>query len=91
VDVVSSGPYTVCVENVQHEMFREGAVCVLRCGGLELRKKVDPKQADLVFEGVDLPLGLNTLQIDFEGDIAPKKWRYNLADLGHRLVWVRKE
>ncbi len=91
VDVVSRGPYTVCIENVQHEMFREGSECVLRCGGLVLRKKVDPKLADLVFEGVDLPAGRHTLQIDFEGDIAQKKWRYNLADLGHRLVWVRKE
>lgn len=91
IDVRSKGPYMICIENLQHTMFGENIIATLRCGDLEISKPVDPVLADLLFEGVDLPLGTHALQVDFSGDVLDKKWRYNLADLGHRLVWIRKE
>lgn len=91
IDVKSTGPYMICVENLQHTMFGDEVTCTLRCGDVEISQPVDPIKADLLFEGVELPLGVHTFQIDFSGDVLDKKWRYNLADLGHRLVWIRKE
>jgi len=91
IEVATEGTYMVCVENLQHHMFGEGVVAVLRCGDVERRQQLDPKLADLVFEGVNLPLGRHVLELDFEGDVTPKPWRYGLQDLGHRLVWIRKE
>lgn len=91
VEIVSEGNYTICIENLRHDMFGENVQCVLRCGDLTLKKPVDKNKVDLVFEGAPLPLGRYTFQIDFEGDVQQKTWRYGLADLGHRLVWIRKE
>lgn len=98
VEVLSEGPYTIGIENIRHDMFGTNAQCVIRCGDMEISKPVLSNQAfpnlqnvDLIFEGVTLPLGRHTLQIDIEGEVQQKTWRFGLDDLGHRLVWIRKE
>jgi arylsulfatase A-like enzyme len=91
VDVVSPGPYMICAENLQHTMFGKDVEAVLRCGDLEVRRKIDASQADLVFEGVRLPPGRQTLQLEFRGDVREQTGRYGTKDPGHRLLWVRKE
>ena len=91
VDVVSPGPYMICAEDLQHTMFGKDVEAVLRCGDLEVRRKIDASQADLVFEGVRLPPGRQTLQLEFRGDVREQTGRYGTKDPGHRLLWVRKE
>lgn len=91
IDVQSKGSYMIGVENLQHTMFDGQVSCTLRCGNLVITQIIDPSRADILFESVELPLGVHTLQIDFEGNVKQKKWRYNLGDLGHRLVWIRQE
>jgi hypothetical protein len=92
VEVVSTGSYTIGLDHLRKDMFGDNVQCVLRCGDLTVRKPVEKRNADLVFEDVHLPVGTYTFQIDFEGDVNHTKvWRYGLKDLGHRLIWVRKE
>lgn len=88
VKILNKGPYTIVIEQIQHEMLAPDAHVVIRVGDKTYRQKVDFSRLDAVFEQVELPLGDYQFQVDIEGIVKPKKWRYNLDDFGHRLVRV---